>query len=144
MKAGRILWSINESKAVNTCPTSQALSIHTVGTIPPVSMRAIKITSIKTEVREHPEIRGLQSCWWRFVDVLYLSTSTRNHLVSDLSGDCFINVYFSRSWANVARLCFLLKENPASAKLGSISFSEEVLWVSCNRMTRASWCTARQ
>ena len=33
IKAGRILWIIKESKAVNTCPTSQALSIHTVATI---------------------------------------------------------------------------------------------------------------
>ena len=34
----------------------------------------------------------------------------------------------------MARPCSLLKENPACAKLESISFSEEMQWVSCNRM----------
>ena len=69
MKAGRIFQVIKESKAFDTCPTSQALSIYSVGTIAPVSMGAVKITSIKTEVKKHREIRGLQSFWWRFVDV---------------------------------------------------------------------------
>ena len=50
MNAGRILWTIKKSKTINICPTSQALFIHTVGTIAPVSMRAVKITSIKTGV----------------------------------------------------------------------------------------------
>ena len=145
MKAGKTLWIIKQSKVVNTCPTSQALSIHTVGTIAPVSLRAVKITSMKTGVTKHREIRGLRSCWWSFVNVtiLYPSTSTHHHSVSDLSRDCFKDVYFSRSWTNVARPCFLLKESPASAKLKSVNFFEEVKWVSCNRMTRASCCTAR-
>ena len=71
MKAGRILRIIKESKAVNTCLTSQALSIPTIGTIAPVSMQAVKLTSMKTGVREHWEIRGLQSCRWRFVEIDY-------------------------------------------------------------------------
>ena len=92
MKAGRILWIIKESKVVSTCPTRQALSIHTVGTIAQVSMRAVKTTSIKTGVRKHREIRSLQLCWWRLA-ILYPLTSTHNHSVSDLSGDCFKNMY---------------------------------------------------
>ena len=79
MKVGKIFWIIKESKAVNICPSSQALSIHTFGTIAPVSMQAFKITSIKTGVRDHWDIRGLQSCWWRFVDVDYFCTHQRPH-----------------------------------------------------------------
>ena len=33
----------------------------------------------------------------------------------------------------------VLKENQANAKLGSISFYEEVQWVSCSRITRAPY-----
>ena len=75
--------------------------------------------------------------------ILYPSTSTHNHSVSDLSGDCFKSVYFSHSWTSVARPCFLLKKNPACAKLGSFSFFKEVQWVCCNKITRAACYTAR-
>ena len=34
-------------------------------------MTTVKFTSIKTEVRKHWEIQGLQLCWWWFVDVKY-------------------------------------------------------------------------
>ena len=44
----------------------------------------------------------------------------------------------------MTRPFFLLKENPANAKLESISFYEVVQWVSCSRITRASCCTARR
>ena len=43
----------------------------------------------------------------------------------------------------MTRPYFLIKENPTSANPGSFSFSEDVQWVSCNRMTRASCFTAR-
>ena len=35
---------------------------------------------------------------------------------------------------------FLIEENSSNAKLGSISFSAVVQWVSCSRMTGASCC----
>ena len=71
MEAHRIHCLIKKSKAVDTSPISQTLSIPAVGTIAPVSMQATKVASIKTGVREHREIRRLQSFWWRFVDVDY-------------------------------------------------------------------------
>ena len=51
MEAGKILWFIKKSKAVNTCSMTQALSISTVGTMAPFSIRAGKIASVKTEVK---------------------------------------------------------------------------------------------
>ena len=75
--------------------------------------------------------------------ILYPSTSTQNHSVSNLSGNCFKSLYFMHSWAKVVRPYFLLEENPANAKLGSVRFSAEVQWVSCSRITRDPCCTTR-
>ena len=97
VESGGIFWVIKKSKAVDTFPTNQTLSFGTVGTIVLVIMRVVKVASIKTRVRE---IRRLQSCWWKFVDVDYFDQpmSTHNHSVSDLNGNCLKSVYFSSSF----------------------------------------------
>ena len=68
------------------CPASQALPVQTVIIIIPVSVTTVKITSIKTGVRKHLKIQGLQSRWWRFVDIDYfitfISTTSLQNLIS--------------------------------------------------------------
>jgi len=56
--------------------------------------------------------------------ILYPAMSTHGHSVSDFSGDCSTSDHSNRSWTNVARLWFLLRTDPASAKLGIISLSK--------------------
>ena len=72
---------------------------------------------------------------WRFVDVNDPATSTHKHSVSDCSGDWSTLVLSNYSWTNVTRPCFLIRADPASEKLGIISLSAVVLWVSCRTMT---------
>ena len=69
MKIGHVLWVVERDKAVKACPSNKALSIGTAGSMTPVDMWTIKIASIKNGVREHWEIRRLQSHRWRFVDI---------------------------------------------------------------------------
>ena len=68
MKGGHALWVAERDKAVKACPSNKALCISTAGTITSVDMWTIKIASIENGVREHWEIRRLQSRRWRFVD----------------------------------------------------------------------------
>ena len=57
-----------------------------------------------------------------------------NCSITDFSGDWSKSVYLSRSCINVARPCFLLKEDPLSWKLGSTRLSAVVQWLSCSGM----------
>ena len=59
---------------MNTCLFSQTLTVRTVAVVTPVSMTTVKIASVKTGVRKHWEIQGLQSRWRWFVDVDYFIT----------------------------------------------------------------------
>ena len=68
MKGGHVLWVVEKDKAVKACPRYKALSIDIAGSITPVDMWTIKIASIENGVREHLEIRCLQSHRGRFVD----------------------------------------------------------------------------
>jgi len=56
--------------------------------------------------------------------ILYPVTSMYDHPISDFSGDWSTSVNSKHSWTNVARLWFLLRTDPASAKLGIISLSK--------------------
>ena len=69
MKSGHMFRFVERDKAVKACPSNKALSIGTAGSITPVDMQTIEITSIENGVREHWEIRCLQSQWWRFVEI---------------------------------------------------------------------------
>ena len=69
MKGGHIPKVVERDKIVKACPSNKALSIGTAGSITPVDMWTIKIASIENGVREHWEIRRLQSRTWRFVDI---------------------------------------------------------------------------
>ena len=69
MKGGNVPWVEERDKAVKACPSNKALSIGTADSITPVDMRTIKIASIENGVREHWEIRRLQSLRWRFVGI---------------------------------------------------------------------------
>ena len=66
MKCGHVFWVVEKDKAVKACPSNKTLSIGTAG---PVDMGTIKIASIKIGVKEHSEMRRLQSRRWRFVDI---------------------------------------------------------------------------
>ena len=55
------------------------------------------------------------------------ATSTHHHSISESSGDRPASVQDRLSWINVARLCFLLRIDPASAKFGITSLSTQVL-----------------
>ena len=71
MEGGHVFWVVEKDKAVKACPSNKTLSIGTArhGTAGPVDMGTIKIASIKNGVREHSEMRRLQSRRWRFVDI---------------------------------------------------------------------------
>ena len=82
MKGEHVLWIV----AVKACPSNKALFIGTAGSINPVNMWTIKIASIENGVREHWEIRRLQSRKWRFVDID--NSITINVLAQPLSLRC--------------------------------------------------------
>ena len=69
MKGHHIFWVMERGKAVKACPSNKALSIGTAGSITSVDMWTIEIASIENGVREHWEIRHLQSHRWWFLDV---------------------------------------------------------------------------
>ena len=77
------------------------------------------------------------ACWcWSF----YINQHSR----TTSQGKTWLHkIQLSRSCTNVARLCFLLKEDPANSKLTMTSRSVVVQWVSCGRITRASSSSAR-
>ena len=61
IKGGHDLWVVERDKAVKVCPSNKALSIGTASSITQVDMWSIKISSIERVMREHWEIRRLQS-----------------------------------------------------------------------------------
>ena len=69
MKGVHVLWVVERDKTVKACSNNKTLSISTAGSMTPVDMWTIKIASIENGVREHWEIRCLQSGRWRFVDI---------------------------------------------------------------------------
>ena len=69
MKGGHIIRVVERDKAVKDCPSNKALSNGTAGSIILVDMRTIKIASIENWVREHWEIKRLQSRRCSFVDI---------------------------------------------------------------------------
>ena len=69
MKGGYVFWVVKMDKAVKASSSNKTLSIDTAGSLIPVNMWTIKIASIKNGVREHWNIRRLQSRRWRFVDI---------------------------------------------------------------------------
>ena len=69
IKGGHSLWVVKRDKAVKACPSKRVLSIGTAGSITAIDMRTIKIASIENGVRDHWEIRRLQSRRWKFVDI---------------------------------------------------------------------------
>ena len=60
VKTGSVLGIVQESKTINTCPASQALTVRTVIIVTPISMTTVEIASIKTGVRKPWEIQGSQ------------------------------------------------------------------------------------
>jgi len=56
--------------------------------------------------------------------ILNPAMSTHDHSVSDFSGDYSTSGHSNRSWTNVARSWFLLRTDPASAKLSITSLSK--------------------
>ena len=53
VKTSRTLLVVEKATVVDRCPNAQGLSIFVVLVVPPVCMKAIKITSAKTESRNN-------------------------------------------------------------------------------------------
>ena len=70
MKGGHVLWIVERNQAVAACQSNKVLSIGTAVSITPVDMWTIKIAGIENRaVKEHWEIRRLQSRWWALVGI---------------------------------------------------------------------------
>ena len=131
-----LVWS--SSRLFAAAPEAMLSSSGNVVT--PVEVLAFGIASIQTGVWERRDARWCESRGWRFVDVNKLISCevyTLNLSVSDCSGGWSTSVHSNRSWANVARPCFLLRIDPTSEKLRITSLSAIVQRLSRKTMTSA-------
>ena len=97
--------------------------------------------------RQHTDWKCRDGCWWesrrwRFVyvnDLIYHATSAHDHSVSVFSVVWSTSDHSNRSWTNVARPWFLPRTDPASAKLGIISFIKSLVTLNMSDVRVEVW-----
>ena len=132
-ETGHSLYVLQQRKVVGCCPGGRTLSVRRWCAVAPVDMLTVEVTNVQTgNVGMAVGVSHDGRALWTLM-ILYPAMSTHDHQVSDFSGDCSTNDHSNRSWTNVARAWFLLRTDPANAKLGIISLSKTWQYWTCPR-----------
>ena len=139
-KTGCALWVVHQLKFVGCWPVIHGLTVskcYIITSLQPQLMcwqlkppaYRLECGNVGMAVDVSREGGGLQTLM-----ISYSAMSRHNHSVSDCSRGWSTSDHFNRSWTNVERPWFLLRTDPASEKLGIISLSAVVQWVSWRTM----------